>query len=152
MGTPSPSRVAERNRLIVGDLFSGECTARHLLSHVTNKWGVLVLVALHEGDRRWSDLARTIGGISEKMLAQTLRMLEGDGLLVRDARPVVPPHVVYRLTDEGREAADLLLPLLDWVRARTAEAERAEQADEAAEPEDGTGRRAASREARDDDR
>ncbi|WP_017610771.1 winged helix-turn-helix transcriptional regulator [Nocardiopsis xinjiangensis] len=144
--------MAERNRLIAGDLFSGECTARHLLSHVTSKWGVLVLVALHEEDRRWSDLARTIGGISEKMLAQTLRMLEGDGLLVRDARPVVPPHVVYRLTDEGREAADLLLPLLDWVRVRTAEAERAAQADEAAEPEGGTGRRATSREPRDEDR
>lgn len=114
------ARAAERERSIADDLFSGECTARHLLSHVTSKWGVLVLVALHEGDRRWSELVRTIGGISEKMLAQTLRTLENDGLVLRDARPVVPPHVVYRLTDAGREAADLLLPLLHWVGERTA--------------------------------
>lgn len=143
MGT-SPSRIAERRRLIAGDLFSGDCTARHLLAHVTSKWGVLVLIALHEGDRRWSDLARTIGGISEKMLAQTLRALEGDGLVLRDARPVVPPHVVYRLTDDGREAADLLLPLLDWVRARTTA--------EAAESADGSGQRATSGDGRGSER
>ena len=127
MDTPPPSRATERDRLIADDLFSGECTSRHLLSHVTSKWGVLVLVALHEGDRRWSELVRTIGGISEKMLAQTLRTLESDGLVLRDARPVVPPYVVYRLTGAGREAADLLLPLLHWVGERTAEAERADQ-------------------------
>jgi DNA-binding HxlR family transcriptional regulator len=88
---------------------------------VTSKWGVLVLVALSEGPRRWSELRHGIDGISEKMLAQTLRTLEADGLLFRDARPVVPPYVEYGLTPDGREVTDLLLPLLDWVEGHTSQ-------------------------------
>ncbi|WP_017583682.1 winged helix-turn-helix transcriptional regulator [Nocardiopsis valliformis] len=86
---------------------------------MTSKWGILVLVALTEGPRRWSDLRHGIDGISEKMLAQTLRTLESDGLLFRDARPVVPPYVEYGLTSDGREVTALLLPLLDWVEGYT---------------------------------
>lgn len=90
------------------------CPQRALLSDVTSKWGILILVALSEGPRRWSDLRHGIDGISEKMLAQTLRTLEADGLLVRDAKPVVPPYVEYGLTTSGEEVTALLLPLLDW--------------------------------------
>lgn len=95
------------------------CPQRALLSDVTSKWGVLILVALSEGPRRWSDLRHGIDGISEKMLAQTLRALEAAGLLFRDARPVVPPYVEYGLTPGGREVTALLLPLLDWVEGYT---------------------------------
>ena len=93
------------------------CPQRALLSDITSKWGILTLVALSEGPRRWSDLRHGIDGISEKMLAQTLRTLEADDLLVRDAKPVVPPYVEYGLTASGEEVTALLLPLLDWTEA-----------------------------------
>lgn len=79
------------------------------------RWGVLLLVALAEGPQRWSQLRRRAVGISEKMLAQTLKALENDGLVHRDAQPVIPPRVDYRLTDRGEELAALLLPLVNWV-------------------------------------
>lgn len=87
---------------------------RTLVEHVTSKWGVLVLLALEGRTLRWSELKREIAGVSEKMLIQTLQTLEADGLVLRTARPVVPPHVEYTLTDDGRAAADLLAPLVHW--------------------------------------
>jgi DNA-binding HxlR family transcriptional regulator len=90
------------------------CPSRVVLDHVTSKWGVLVLVALSGETLRWGELRRRAQGISEKMLAQTLRTLERDGLVHRDARPEIPPRVDYSLTPRGRELADLLLPLLEW--------------------------------------
>ncbi len=93
------------------------CPSRVVLDHVTSKWGVLVLVALSEETLRWGELRRRVQGISEKMLAQTLRTLERDGFVRREAQPVIPPRVDYSLTDRGRELASLLLPLLEWVAA-----------------------------------
>ncbi len=90
------------------------CQSRVVLDHVTSKWGVLVLVALAEETLRWGELRRRAQGISEKMLAQTLRTLERDGLVHRDAQPVIPPRVDYSLTGRGRELAALLLPLVEW--------------------------------------
>lgn len=84
-----------------------------------SKWGVLVLVALHDGTLRWSELRRTVEGVSEKMLAQTLQTLEGDGLVHREAKPVIPPHVEYRLTEQGRELVELIMPLMYWVAGHT---------------------------------
>ena len=92
-----------------------ECPSRIVLNHVTSTWGVLVLVALGRSDLRWGELRRTVQGISEKMLAQTLRTLEADGFLVRTALPVVPPHVEYSLTARGREVGALLHPLVGWI-------------------------------------
>jgi DNA-binding HxlR family transcriptional regulator len=86
-----------------------------VLDHVTSKWGVLLLVALSEGPQRWSELRRRAEGISEKMLAQTLKTLEADGLVSRDAQPVIPPRVDYSLTGRGEELSALLLPLVAWV-------------------------------------
>jgi DNA-binding HxlR family transcriptional regulator len=96
-------------------VFAANCPGRVLLDHITSKWGVLILVALSGGTLRWGELRRWAEGISEKMLAQTLRTLEADGLVSREARPVVPPHVDYRLTERGRELTALLLPLMEWV-------------------------------------
>jgi DNA-binding HxlR family transcriptional regulator len=87
---------------------------RALVEHVTSKWGVLVLLALDERTLRWSELKREIAGVSEKMLIQTLQTLEVDGLVLRTAHPVVPPHVEYTLTAAGHEAAELLAPLVHW--------------------------------------
>lgn len=97
-------------------VFPAACPSRTVLDHVTSKWGVLVLLALSEGEPlRWSELRRRAEGVSEKMLAQTLRTLETDGLLLRDARPVVPPHVEYSLTPLGAELAERLVPLMHWI-------------------------------------
>ena len=103
-----------------GDVFEPNCPSRVLLDHVTSRWGVLVLVALSNGTLRWGELRRWVKGITEKMLASTLRTLEADGLVLRVAHPVVPPHVDYSLTDRGREVVALLLPLVDWVTAHAA--------------------------------
>jgi DNA-binding HxlR family transcriptional regulator len=93
------------------------CPSRIVLDHVTSKWGVLVLIALSGGTLRWGELRRQVQGISEKMLAQTLRTLEGDGFVHREAQPVIPPRVDYSLTSRGRELTGLLLPLMEWIVA-----------------------------------
>jgi DNA-binding HxlR family transcriptional regulator len=93
------------------------CPSRVILDHVTSKWGVLVLVALAGQTLRWGELRRRAQGISEKMLAQTLRTLEDDGLVHRDPHPVIPPRVDYSLTARGRELVDLLIPLVEWTVA-----------------------------------
>ncbi|HVK24227.1 MAG TPA: helix-turn-helix domain-containing protein [Actinokineospora sp.] len=99
-------------------VFPAACPSRVVLDHVTSKWGVLVLLALSEGEPlRWSELRRRAQGVSEKMLAQTLRTMEHDGFLLRDARPEVPPHVEYSLTTRGEELVALLVPLMSWIAA-----------------------------------
>lgn len=92
------------------------CPYRATFEHVTSKWGTLVLVQLSRGTHRWAELRRALDGVTEKMLAQTLRTLESDGFVVREALPVVPPHVEYSLTAAGREAVGHLLPLLEYLR------------------------------------
>jgi DNA-binding HxlR family transcriptional regulator len=91
---------------------------RRLVEHVTSKWGVLVLLTLRGQTLRWSELKRAIPGVSEKMLIQTLQTLEADGLVSRVARPVVPPHVEYNLSDAGQRASELLGPLVSWAQQR----------------------------------
>jgi len=91
------------------------CPSRVVLNHVTSTWGVLVLVALSQRDHRWGELRRTVQGISEKMLAQTLRTLEKDGFVLRTAQPTIPPRVDYSLTERGREVSARLLPLMSWI-------------------------------------
>lgn len=109
----NPSSLAERLRR--GDLFAEQCPSREVLKHVTSRWGVLVLVALLSGTHRFSDLRRKVGGVSERMLAQTLQWLEGDGFVLRTAYPVVPPHVEYSLTPLGLEVARRVELLADWI-------------------------------------
>ncbi|MBW3555103.1 MAG: helix-turn-helix transcriptional regulator [Gemmatimonadetes bacterium] len=102
-------------RLARGDLMAKACPSREVLKHITSRWGVLVLLALRGGTHRFSELRRAIGGVSERMLAQTLQWLEGDGLVDRVAYEVVPPHVEYSLTPLGREAAEKVRGLADWI-------------------------------------
>lgn len=96
------------------DVFVAGCPSRTVLEHVTSKWGLLLLVALSEGEQRWSALRRRADGISEKMLAQTLKTLERDGLVIRHAHATIPPRVDYSLTDRGRDLSVLLIPLVAW--------------------------------------
>jgi DNA-binding HxlR family transcriptional regulator len=114
--------VAERPRLPkVGNCYKAACPTRAILGHVTGRWGGLVLGALLDGTLRYSELRRRIEGISEKMLAQTLRDLEADGLIARHQRPVVPPHVDYELTRHGREIARRVADLIGWLEANVRE-------------------------------
>ncbi|MFE7811421.1 winged helix-turn-helix transcriptional regulator [Streptomyces sp. NPDC057433] len=94
------------------------CPQRLVLEHVTSRWGVLVLIRLQERSYRFGELRRTIGRVSEKMLTQTLQTLERDGLVHRDATPVIPPRVDYSLTDLGREAAEQVRALALWTERR----------------------------------
>lgn len=98
-----------------GARFPSGCPSRKVLDHVTSKWGVLVLIALSDGTLRWGQLRRTVDGVSEKMLAQTLQVLQRDGLVHREAMPVIPPHVEYSLTALGEGLVGHLLPLMDWL-------------------------------------
>jgi len=102
-------------RLRRGEVMSADCPSREILSHVTSRWGVLVLIALSDGTQRFSELRRKINGVSEKMLAQTLQTLETDGFVDRISYPVVPPHVEYSLTPLGVEVQTQLTGLTDWV-------------------------------------
>ncbi|MEV4666412.1 winged helix-turn-helix transcriptional regulator [Microbacterium sp. LWO12-1.2] len=96
-------------------LFEQGCGTRVILDHIMSKWGVLVLSSLSEGTRRWGELRREVDGISEKMLASTLRTLTDDGLVHRESFPTVPPHVEYSLTPLGRDLMERMLPLVEWV-------------------------------------
>ena len=99
------------------DVLSPECPSRQVLRHLTSTWGVLVLIVLLKGEHRFSALKRRVGGVSERMLAQTLQQLEGDGMVLRVAHPVVPPHVVYSLTDLGQGAALRVQALVGWLES-----------------------------------
>lgn len=103
------------DKLRNGNLFAEQCPSRDVLKHVTSRWGVLILVALREGTHRFSDLRRKMGGVSEKMLAQSLQALEQDGFIDRVSYPVVPPHVEYSLTPLGLQVSDKVAALADWI-------------------------------------
>jgi len=96
------------------DVFLAECPSRQLLDRLSDKWVTLTLVALVDGPRRYSQLARTIAGVSQKMLTQTLRTLERDGLVTRTVTPSVPVTVTYELTDLGRSLQSVVELLKDW--------------------------------------
>ncbi|MFD8740494.1 winged helix-turn-helix transcriptional regulator [Streptomyces sp. NPDC059618] len=108
------------------------CPYRLVLEHVTSRWGVLVLIELLERSYRFGELRRAVGrvgrAVSEKMLTQTLQTLERDGLVHRDAKPVIPPRVDYSLTDLGREAAEQVRSLALWTSERMADVEKARSA------------------------
>jgi DNA-binding HxlR family transcriptional regulator len=116
------SRVlAARQRRRRGNVYDASCPSRIVLDHVTSRWGSLVLLVLLEGTHRFSELARAIGGVSEKMLAQTLHSLEADGLLTRRVYPTIPPKVEYSLTRLGHAAAIHIRTLTNWVEDNVAE-------------------------------
>lgn len=116
MLTRTSPRLADR--MARGDVFELRCPSREILKHITSTWGVLALIALKPGTLRFSALRRKVNGVSERMLAQTLQQLEGDGLVIRRSYPVVPPHVEYTLTPFGQEAASHVEALADWIEDR----------------------------------
>lgn len=107
------------------DVLDATCPARQVLDLVADKWAVLVLYALEPGTRRTGELQRTVTGISAKMLTQTLRDLEHNGLVSRTVHPVVPPHVDYALTPLGRTLSATLGSLCRWAEDHLPEVEEA---------------------------
>ncbi|WP_329136747.1 winged helix-turn-helix transcriptional regulator [Streptomyces sp. NBC_00670] len=100
------------------DVFHTDCLARDMVDHVTSRWGVWVLISLRNTDLRFYELRESIQGISEKMLAQTLRTLVQDGLVWRKVEPTTPPQVTYGLTEFGREVGEPLTELFDRITNR----------------------------------
>lgn len=105
------------NKFIRGELLNVNCPSRDVLKRITSRWSVLVLLALREETLRFSELRRKIGGVSERMLAQTLRYMEEDGFIERIAYEMVPPHVEYHLTPLGREVEGHVIGLADWLES-----------------------------------
>lgn len=99
------------------DAYLATCPTRQLLDVLSNKWVTLVLSALSRGPQRHSDLARTIAGVSQKMLTQTLRSLERDGLVTRTVTVQVPIRVDYRLTPLGEDFAPVMMQVKRWAEA-----------------------------------
>jgi DNA-binding HxlR family transcriptional regulator len=96
------------------DAFRQACPSHTVLEVLANKWAHLIICALLPGAVRFGELSRKIEGITPKMLTQTLRALERDGLIQRTFFPVIPPRVEYQLTDLGQELVELLSAILQW--------------------------------------
>ncbi|WNG21579.1 winged helix-turn-helix transcriptional regulator [Cystobacter fuscus] len=114
-GTLATKLAQARKKREQGDVLEPMCPSRSVLEHVTSRWGVMVLVSLLEDTHRFSELRRKVGGVSEKMLAQTLHALEEDGFVLRQAYAEIPPRVDYSLTPMGRQVAERLEALVDWI-------------------------------------
>jgi DNA-binding HxlR family transcriptional regulator len=103
--------------------YDANCPTRTVLDRIGDRWTTLVVLLLAERPRRFSELGRLIAGISQKMLTQTLRGLERDGLATRTVHAEVPPRVVYELTDLGRSLIEPLSALDAWAREHIAAVE-----------------------------
>lgn len=103
------------------DPYDRNCPTRKLLDRIGDRWTVLVVGALADGPLRYGEIARRVDGVSQKMLTQTLRNLEQDGLVTRTVHPVIPPRVDYELTDVGRSLQAPLRALEEWAKAHMAD-------------------------------
>lgn len=112
---PALDRIAEMG------VFDTQCEGHQLLEKISNKWSILIIYALTQGQKRYSDLKQLIVGISPKMLVQNLRNLERLGLIQREIFPTVPPRVDYALTPLGESLAEPLAILGEWAYRHIAE-------------------------------
>lgn len=95
-----------------------EALVNELIGRVADKWTMLILEVLAEhGEQRFTRIGELVGGVSQKMLTQTLRQMERDGLVVRTVHPVIPPRVEYRLTDLGATLAEAFCGVWTWAEA-----------------------------------
>lgn len=104
----------QSDSLFQGSPYQADCPTRGLLDRIGDRWTVLIVGILGERDARFSELRREIEGISQKMLTQTLRQLERDGLVLRTVYPEVPVRVVYALTHAGRTLLEPIRALQEW--------------------------------------
>ena len=114
------------------NIFSSACPSRRVMAVLAEKWTLLIVTTLADGPKRTAEIRRSVDGISEKMLIQTLRKLEGYALVSRKSFPEVPPRVEYRLTPLGRSLARLAGLFCRWVERNVVTLLRAKQEGEAA--------------------
>lgn len=108
-------------KLVKACVFRPECGSREVLDRIADRWTALIIYALSQGTHRFSDLQRRIGGVSQKMLTQTLRSLERDGLIERKVFPVVPPKVEYSLSPLGKTLIEPLRAVCSWAERHLAQ-------------------------------
>jgi DNA-binding HxlR family transcriptional regulator len=106
-------------------VFNAKCGSQQVLDLIADRWTALVIYALAKGTQRYSELQRTIGGVSQKMLTQTLRNLERNGLVRRQVYPVVPPKVEYTLTPLGQTLIEPLRAVCKWAEEHLQDMEQA---------------------------
>jgi DNA-binding HxlR family transcriptional regulator len=111
-----------------------DCPSRHILDRIGDRWTVLIVGALWDGNARVSELRRRIEGVSQKMLTQTLRGLERDGLVRRTVYPEVPVRVEYALTEAGRTLREPLRALEEWAIAHLGDVSTSQEAYDRAGP------------------
>ncbi|MEM9342157.1 MAG: helix-turn-helix domain-containing protein [Pseudomonadota bacterium] len=111
----------------VPSVFDADCSARHALELIASKWSILILSALAEQPMRNGALLRRVDGISQKMLTQTLRELERSGLVLREDRHTIPPHVTYRLSAVGQSLSAALITLDRWAEQNFPELDHARE-------------------------
>ena len=112
----------------------GECRGRYVLDRVSDSWSMEVMARLTDGSRRFNELRRSIRGISQRMLTETLRRLERDGIVTRTVHPVIPPHVDYELTPLGHELMGALGDFVLWADRRSYDIEAAREEYDRREP------------------
>jgi DNA-binding HxlR family transcriptional regulator len=110
------------------DVFNSRCPTRQVLDRIADKWTVLVIRRLSDGTMRFAQIRRSIDGISQKVLTNTLRGLERDGIVIRKIYASVPPRVEYTLTDLGRSLCDLVEGICLWAEANMEEVQAARAA------------------------
>ena len=128
------TRTAEQRRIEAKeayDVYLATCPSRRLLDRIADKWVTLVLSALVDGPLRYSELAHRIAGVSQKMLTQTLRALERDGLITREVTPSVPVRVDYELTPLGESLRQRMALLKEWAEEHMPEIDEARERSDA---------------------
>jgi len=128
MDTKDIKKAAHSTQELDWDVYNAHCPTRLVLNRIADKWTVLIVGSLEQGTRRFGELRREIGGVTQKMLTQTLRGLERDGLVTRTIYPSVPPKVEYALTPLGRTLVDLLDAIRTWSEANIEDVLKAQTA------------------------
>ena len=127
-GTTMTAAQRRAQARVAYDAFLAACPTRKLLDRLSDKWVCLVLTALADGRKRYGDLTRIIAGVSQKMLTQTLRSLERDGMITRTVTPSVPVRVDYELTPLGTSLLPVMRAVKLWAEANIEKVEAARAA------------------------
>jgi DNA-binding HxlR family transcriptional regulator len=119
--------MTSKAKRVTPDISVAACGYSRVLEIISNKWTALAIHAMQDGPVRYGDMRRRIAGVSQKMLTQTLRQLERDGLVCRDVTPTVPPSVAYSLTPLGETLIPAMLQLKAWAADHYPQVERARE-------------------------
>ena len=113
------------SKQLSGDLARADSLAREIFTDIANKWALLIIETIGDSTKRFTELKTEVDGISHKMLTQNLRLLERNGLVVRDVHPTVPPRVEYTLTEPGQALRATVDAMCDWTQRYLGEIEQA---------------------------